>query len=82
MPEVTPAAVMMSPSSTKRAPSWTSTPKPLRSSIALWWVIAGRPFRMPASASIIAPVQTEAILRPASWRRRSASGITPRRASR
>ena len=29
MPEVTPAAVMMSPSSTTRAPSWTSAPKPL-----------------------------------------------------
>ncbi len=64
MPDVTPAAVMMSPSSTTRSPSRTSAPKPRRSSIALWWVIAGRPARMPASASSIAPVQTLPIRRP------------------
>ena len=59
IPDVTPAAVMMSPSSTTRAPSTTLTPKLFRSSIALWCVVAFRPVRMPASASSIAPVHTD-----------------------
>ena len=65
---------MMSPSSTKRAPSCTSAPAARRSSIALWCVIARRPVRIPASASSIAPVHTEPTRRPRRCRSRESRG--------
>ena len=58
MPELTPAAVMMLPSWTYFCwRTWTS--KAASSSRAVWYVVALRPFRNPASARKKAPVQTE-----------------------
>ena len=60
MPLVTPPAVSTSPSSTTRA-SITRAPDSARSASALWWVTAGRSRSMPAVASSMPPVHTQAM---------------------
>ena len=56
-------------------------PAARRSSMAPWWVTAGRPWVRPAAVASMAPVQTVATTAPARWAAAIAAGSSPRSAS-